>query len=65
MNEQEFTIEIEPFFEPPIVEGFLFKATWKGVISMSAFDPDYYNAERRAQSQIDEWKRRHKERNKR
>ncbi len=58
MDDLRFEIEINPIFVPPIIEGFLFKVTWKGVISMSAFDPDYYNAERRAQNQINEWSNR-------
>ncbi len=62
MDDPRFEIEINPVFEPPIIEGFIFKAIWKGVISMSGFDPDYYNAERRARSQINEWLQRHEKR---
>lgn len=56
MNEQEFTIEITPVFVPGITEGFRFTAIWKGFIKISGFDSTYYNAERRAQRQVDEWK---------
>ncbi len=58
MKDYRFEIDIRPAFEPPILEGFSFEVRWIGVGSMSGFDPDYYNAERRAQRQIDEWQRR-------
>ncbi len=56
MQDARFEIEIKPIFVPPITEGFIFIAKWKGVISMSGFDPDYYGAERRAQRHINRWK---------
>jgi len=53
--DHKFEIDIRPVFDS-LSQGFLFSATWKGVISMSGFDPDYYNAERRAQKMIEIWK---------